>query len=344
MKTIFYTIFALTAMIFSSCSNKVNLYSDEGDYTIVYAMLNASADTNFFKITHSFLGNANELAQNYDANNYKYDEIDVKLTGKFADMAGTQTITLDTISIWIPYNENSTFYNNCRQTYYYTTKKLCEGEEYSLDILRKADNVTVSANAKTINSFDFKKPVSPQVGFTGNSSSVEWKVRDASTMFHSTASFFEVYGLFNYSELMPGAQDTVKRSIKWPLGNGTESSLFITSNNDMYYSVNYTPKALLQLIELDPYLIKNSPAGVKRWFDDFEFRISAIGEDLYNYNLINNSSSAIQDVPNYTNVTNGNGIMSSRIEKSKFVKILETTRIEICKINEQFGFINDPNR
>lgn len=344
MKKIIWTIFAIAALVFSSCSNKVDLYSDEGDTTIVYAMLDTGADTNFFKITHSFIGNANELAHDYDANNYKYDEIEVTFTGVFEDSPATQTIALDTISKWIPNNSNSTFYSGCYQTYYYTTKKLVEGKEYTINILRKADNVTISATTKTINTFVFKKPVTNVVGFTGQSASVEWRVRDASTMYHSTASYFEVYGFFNYSELMPGATDTVKRSIQWTLGEGTESNLFTTAQNDMYYAVNYTPNALFDIISQDAYLKNNSPYGVKRWFDKFEFRIFAIGEDLYNYNLIANSNSAIQDVPNYTNVTNGNGIVSARVAKSKFVTIMENTRVQICTDNEQFGFINDPNR
>lgn len=344
MKKIIWTIFAIAALIFSSCSNKVNLYSDEGDTTIVYAMLDTGADTNFFKITHSFVGNVNDLAQNYDANNYTYDELEVKFSGVFEGNPVTQTITLDTVSKWIPYDPNATFYNNCWQTYYYTTKKLIEGNEYTLTILRKADNVTISATTKTINTFAFKKPVVNTVGFTGQSASVEWRVRDASTMYHSTASYFEVYGYFHYSELMPGATDTVKRSIKWALGEGTESGLFTTANNDMYYAINYTPNALFDIISQDAYLNNNSPVGVKRWFDKFEFVIFAIGEDLYNYHLIANSNSAIQDVPNYTNVTNGNGIMSARVAKNKFVTIMENSRIKICEDNERFGFINDPNR
>lgn len=352
MKKVLYTIFAITALTFSSCSNKVNLYSDEGDTTIVYAMLDASADTNFFKITHSFLGNVNELAHDYDASNYKYDEIEVTFSGDFVKekLPNGQLVlehldlTLDTVSKWIPYNENSTFYSGCYQTYYYTTKKLAEGQEYTLNILRKADGVTVSVNTKTINEFKFKEPVNPVLGFTGFSAKVKWKVYDPNTMFHSTASYFEVYGYFNYSELMPGAQDTVKRSLKWYLGEGTESSLFTVSNNDMYYVVEYTPKALFDVIKSDYYLNNNSPVGVQRWFEPFEFRVFAIGEDLYNYKLINNSSSAIQDVPNYTNVTNGGGIMSSRVEKSKSVKIMEDTRNKIRDENEQFGFIVDPYR
>lgn len=346
MKKIIWTIFAIAALVFSSCSNKVDLYADGDDYTVVYAMLDASLDTNFIKITKSFLGNANELSHNYEANNYKYEDLEVKFTGKFNDSNNTQTISLDTIYKWIPYDENSNFYSGCYQTYYYTDKKLKEGEEYKIEILRKIDNVTISASTTTINSFSYQKPID-QVPITfsdvtTSTTTVEWRVLVAP--YKSTASYFEVTGYFNYSELQPGAQDTIHNTIRWSLGSGEADKLYNTSTNMPYYVVTYAPSSLFSLLANDKYLNENSPAGVQRWFDKFEFRISAVGDELYNYYLINNSSSAIQDVPNYTNIDNGVGIMSSRINKSRFLKISERTRNKIAAKFENYGFIVDPNR
>lgn len=344
MKKIIWTIFAIAAMVLSSCSNKVNLYTDEGEYTVVYAMLDAAADTNFFKITHSFLGNANELAQNYDANNYKYDELEVTFSGVFEGSSATQTVTLDTISKWIPYDENSFFYSGCYQTYYYTTKKLKEGKEYTINILRKADNVNISAKATTINNFGITKPFSTQkIKFKDvKKGTVEWRVDDVTTMFQSTAAYFEVTGYFHYSELQPGAQDTVHRYITWPLGSGETDKLF--NSTDKYYLINYTPMALYDVLASDQYLQNNSPSGVQRWFEKFEFKVSALGEELYNYHLINNSSSAIQDTPNYTNVENGVGLVSARISKSTYNTIEITSRRKVEEDFPEYGFIVDPNR
>ncbi len=345
MKKIFFALFALTAVILSSCSNKVELYNNDGDTTVVYALLDAYADTNFFKITKSFVGNVSEQAYNYDANNYKYDEIDVTLTGVFKDSGNTQTITLDTISKWIPYDENAQFYSGCWQRYYYTTKTLSEGEEYELDILRKEDGVTVSATTKTINEFIYQKPASPYIGFSDlptGTAFVEWRVNQFP--YKSTAAYFEVTGYFHYKELMPGTIDTVARSMKWSLGSGEADNLYNTSTNMPYYVISYTPSALYTLLENDDYLKNNSPVGVQRWFEDFEFSVSATGNDLYNYYLVTNSASAIQDVPNYTNVENGMGIMSSRVTKSLKKPVQETTRKKIIERFENYGFINDPNR
>lgn len=348
MKKFFLTILAIAAIILSSCSNKVNLYSDEGETTIVYAMLDAGADTNFFKITHSFIGNASDLAHDYDANNYKYDEIDVTFSGIFEGSSATQTIKLDTISKWIPYDPNSVFYSGCYQTYYYTTKKLLEGKEYTLNINRKEDNVDITVQATTINSFQFRKPIAnQQINFKDvKKGTIEWRVPDPTTNYMTTAAYFEVTAYFHYKELMPGATDTVYQSIRWPLGSDKAENLYTTSNNSSYYAMNYTPEALFTVLADNTYLKENSPYGVQRWFEKFEYRISAMGEELYNYYIITNSTSAIQDVPNYTNVENGMGIMSSRISKSSFHTISQISRQKIVNDDATriFGFIYDPNR
>ena len=342
MKKLFYTIFAIAVVIFMSCSNKVDLYSDEGDTTIIYATLDAGLDTNFFKITHSFVGNFNDLAHNYDASNYKYDEIDVTFSGIFEGSNAVQTITLDTISKWIPYDANSLFYSGCYQTYYYTTKKLQEGKEYTIKVLRKADNVTISAKAQTVNNFSITRPYPlQQAKFKGvKKGNVEWKVYDPSTLYQTTAAYFEVTSYFHYKELMPGSHDTVYRSIAWELGSGTADRLF--NSTDRYYVISYTPEAFYDVLANNEYLINNSPYGVKRWIENFEYKVSAVGEELYNYNLVNNSSSAIQDTPNYTNVENGIGLMSARVSKSAFHIIDQVDRKKISD-DYPYGFIYIPN-
>lgn len=344
MKNLHLIIIAVLVML-SSCSNKVDIYSDEGDSTIVYAVLDAKADTNFFKITKSFIGNVNDLAQNYEANNYKFEEIDVTLSGVFAGKNENETVTLDTISKFIPYNENAVFYSGVRQTYYYTTKELVEGNEYELNIYRKADGVTISAKAKTINTFSFKKPLGLQISFDNNSNytnTVEWHV--TSYPFKSTASYFEVVSYFHYNEIMPGSTDIVHRSIKWTMGANKADNLYVSNTTFPYYTVSYNQSTLFSLLEEDEYLKNNSPIGVQRYFENFEFIISAMGEELYNYYLITNSSSAIQDVPNYSNVENGYGIMSSRVSKPKDIKLSESTRKKIVELFPDYGFIYDPNR
>ncbi len=339
MKKINLILFAIATMVLASCSNKVDLYSDDGDSTVVYAMIDAAADTNYFKITHSFIGNVAELGYNYEANNYSPDEIEVTLSGVFDGATSSQTIELGTIEKYIPENDGSPFYSGCMQTYYYTDKQLSEGKEYTLNVLRKEDDVNVSAQVVTINSFIYQKPITSNITFTDvttSTATVEWRVNEYP--YKSTAAYFDVNGYFNYRELQPGSQDTVSYSITWNLGSGKAEDIYNTSTTLPYYVISYAPSNLFTLLENDNHLKNNSPAGVQRWFDNFEFKVSAIGEELYNYNLVANSSSAIQDVPNYTNVENGVGLMSSRVTKIQSLPISEKTRNKIYYRFTDYGF------
>lgn len=344
MKKVFLAIIVAVAFVFNSCSNKIELYADKGEYTIIYGMLDTSADTNFFKITKSFIGDVGEMAQNYDANNYAYDEIDVKFSGKFVGHNTIDTVKLDTISKWIPYDENSAFYSGCRQTYYYLLSKnnykLKEGEEYTLQVIRKSDNTVATTKSTTINNFGYQKPPSTMpihfTDVTTTTNTVEWRV--PVDPYRSTAAYFEVTGYFRYKELQPGASEYTEHTIAWGLGSGKAESLLNTSTNLPYYTISYTPSALYSLLRNDEHLKNNSAPGVKRWYMDFHFSVSAIGEELYNYYLATNSTSAIQDIPNYSNVENGMGIMSSRITKTLPLEIAERTMVIIGKNFPEYGF------
>ena len=342
MKRIFL-ILALVAMMFNSCNNKVDLYSNDGDSTVIYAMLDPHLDTNFFKVTHSFIGNALEASQNQSLSNYQYDEIEVTFTGVFEGSSASQTILLDTISKWIPYNPEATFYSGCYQRYYYTTKKLLEGQDYTINVLRKADNVNVSATTSTVNHFIYKNPTSLDIPFSpnANSSPVEWRVNESPYM--STASYFDVVAYFNYSEKMPGSQELVHRSIQWNMGSGEASSLYVSNVQWPYYKITYAPSALYTILENDKYLKNNSPDGVQRFFEDFRFTITASGKEMYEYYLATHSSSAIQDVPNYTNVENGVGLMSSRVTIIRDLPIAKLSRDKIRDAFPQYHFYSSPN-
>ncbi len=64
-----------------ACDNEIDLNADYEDTTVVFGLLNANADTQFVRITRTFLEDgqsAIDLAQ--DANRLFYNNIDVKLT------------------------------------------------------------------------------------------------------------------------------------------------------------------------------------------------------------------------------------------------------------------------
>ena len=77
MKKLFLSLSLLAAvMVFNACSTDVELYADYKDIPIIYGLLDASQDTNFFRINRAFSGNnehpinANEVALIADSCNY----------------------------------------------------------------------------------------------------------------------------------------------------------------------------------------------------------------------------------------------------------------------------------
>ena len=112
----------LSIVVLNSCETGVNIYEDGEETTIVYGYLDVDADTNYLKITKSFVGNVIEGGPNYNLSNYDY-KLDVRLTGKFADMPNAySTVILDTCHVYKPYDPDAIFYSGRDQVLYYTTR------------------------------------------------------------------------------------------------------------------------------------------------------------------------------------------------------------------------------
>ena len=78
--------------------------------------------------------------------------------------------------------------------------------------------------------------------------------------------------------------------------------------------------------------------------DCFEVVVTATGEELYNYMLIQNSGSAIMDTPEYTNINNGVGIFSSRSVCRKKVDVNGNSINALIRNYPQWGFEKLPGQ
>lgn len=323
MKNIILAIVAAVALALSSCTTDFDLYSHDGDSTILYTVLEVDADTNFFRISKSSL--ENEYA-------YQPGDIEVRFAGLFEGEDEVDTIEPATIVKMV---------DGQPRTFYYTTRKLLKNQEYSLFVLRKADSVVISSKTKTICGISFIRPMGKYINLrSGRLNRVMWvgiKNDDAPKI---NAGAFDVYAYFHYKELMPGATDTVRQTMSWKLR--CESAINMYNTTYRYYEAFYTPSTFFTMLEHDPYLNNNSPYGVQRWLEDFEFQLTVYGEELYDYHCVNTATSVMQDVINVTNVDNGVGLMSSRTKVSTFHVIEQICRKRITE-NYNYGFVYDPN-
>lgn len=335
---LYFLLFLITSMFaLNSCETDVNIFEEGKETTVVYGYLDVDADTNYIKITKSFIGNAVDNAPIYSNSNYDY-KLDVQLIGKFADMPNIVTSTvLDTCSLYKPYNPDALFYTGVNQGLYFTTRKLLENENYKL-VIKRNDGVEITSNVKTISNSSIKQPIYTIHFESPHSNKISWLPTNTSHF----PTYYEVVGYFHYKQLDPGSNDTINHSVKWFMGSGTADQLW--SQSDYRMSVSYTPNNLYSHLKADPNIANTSSTYVQRFVDDFEIVISATGEELYNYILIQNSTGAIQDTPEYTNVENGIGIFSSRSECHHFIEVHGRTINTLIRDYPEWGFQKLPGQ
>lgn len=329
-KLILSALAILLLITFNSCDNSVNIFSDGEEVTAVYGYLDVDADTNYLKITKSFTGNAVELAPDYSASNYDY-KLDVKLIGKFAASPGiVRTVVLDTTSVFKPYDPDALFYSGTNQVLYYTAEKLLENQEYQLVITRN-DGEVIKSKVKTICGSTIKKPLITISFESSIANRIEWR----SNTFNQLAAYYEVIGYFHYKQIDPGQTDTTYHKIKWYMGSGTGTEMYNSSTLNMF--VDYTPKTFYSKLKSDQNIVNNSSTYTQRFVDCFEIVITATGDELYNYILMQNSNSAVIDAPEYTNIENGVGIFSSRSVSTKKIKINGATIATLAHDYPEWG-------
>ncbi len=332
MRRLTILIFAIISLItMNSCDDPFNIFTDGEEVTIVYGYLDVDADTNYLKITKSFTGNALEMAPDYSASNYDY-KLDVKLIGKFATTPGVvRTVTLDTTSVFKPYDPEGIFYSGVNQTLYYTTEKLLENQEYQLVITRN-DGEVITSKVKTICGSVIKKP-NLSISFESPvTNRIEWR----SNTFNQLAAYYEIIGYFNYKQIDPGQTDTIHHKMRWFFGSGTGAEMYNSSTMNMF--VNYTPTTFYSKLASDANIVNNTSTYTQRFVDCFEIVVTATGDELYNYILIQNSGSAIMDTPEYTNIENGLGIFSSRSVCSKKFEVNQHSENTLIREYPEWGF------
>lgn len=329
---LYILLFFASFLFLNSCETGVVLYEDGKETTIVYGYLDVDADTNYLKITKSFVGNVIEDGPNYGISNYDY-KLNVRLIGKFADKPNVSSVeVLDTCHVYKPYDPNSVFYSGVNQVLYYTTRKLMENERYSL-VIERNDGEVIKSTVETINGCTITRPLYNISFESPVSNQIQW--RPNALLKH--AAYYEVVGYFHYAQLNPGETDTVDYTMKWFMGSGTGDELW--NSADMRMVVNYTPDSFYKQLKSDENFVNNSPDWVQRFVKGFEIVVTATGDELYNYILIQNSTGAIQDTPDYTNIENGMGIWSSRSQCSKMFEVSELTVNTLIREYPQWGFV-----
>ena len=335
----FILILSTLIAVFNSCSTDVDLYADYKDIAIVYAVLDARADTNYIKITRAFSGtndnpiyNANEVALIADSSNYpgKLDARIIELKkSSGSDYAPTgRVMELDTITL---HNKEEGLFYAPDQLFYYTTEKFKTGTistryQYRLVVV-KPDGDSVSAQTSIVGNEEFEI-LTTDVNFKKEPSGITKAI-----LFRpdAAASLYEVTMQFNYSEQKVG-HEMEHKNVSHSFGTKASWEYSNAAGNlySQSYPINWLFTALEKAIGGDTIVNPNHP-NVVRYIDDFVIIISAGGKELGTYYQANQAQ---METPTslvyiYNPIEGGYGLFSSRTTIQKVVRISANTEREL---------------
>lgn len=348
MKNLFLSVSILACLaFFNACSTDVELYADYKDITVIYGLLDSSQDTNYIRINRAFSGsndnpiNANEVALIADSCNYpgKLKAYIVEYQSGFGgqyDSTG-DTLLLDTITIHD--KEEGVFYSPNQKVYYGKTNAFFGNNSptkkylYKL-FVHKGDEI-ISSETGLVGGDNFRF-VTTQLSFKSAESNRSNQIKFVGA---ENAVFYDIHFVFNYRESIDNGP-MVEKQVKYSFGARNVDEL--GKEGSTVYYVNYGENVLFNLLAEaiggDTVIDANHP-NVVRYFDQkpITLYLAAGGDELYNYIQVNSQSSYSQTVPDYTNITGGFGVFSSR--KNLVMDAMISGRTQTDLYGKPWGFV-----
>ena len=297
------------AMLILSCETDFDVNSEWKETTVVYGLLDASADTQFVKIGKAFLGemDAFQMAQYADSINYDTNVLDVMIykwgISEIVDsikLVPVPTVRVDAESIDGIFNDSIIIY-----TFINENSFLQINYNYELVIRNKISENLVTSSTSIIDGLTFEMPLNFKLGFvvptssSNNSfefstSTVEWD-----NPMNSNGSIFQLDLIFNYIE------NGSPLSITFSQDQVDSSEDKITIEGESFFTF------LRSSIDINPSKVRS--------FSSIDLVMTVGSEDLETYINVNKpANGVVQERPSFTNINNGVGLFSSRFTKARF--------------------------
>ncbi len=341
-KKFIYSLFLFVAL-FSACSTDLDVVGQYKETLVVYGLLDQTQAKQYIKINKAFLGEGNAFtyAQIKDSTQF-VNSLNVKLQklDGFGNMVLERTLTPDNSIIKDP----GVFYAPDQTNVIYSVDNVTLGpgffntnNTYKLIVTNGETGTVVSSNTGLIT--DIGAFLSPTATSSAFGFIVPGNPNAAVNISWNSARYARMYQVllrFNYLDSNLTGNDT--NHIDWLFPVQTTQGL--TGNETMLEEVK--GQSYLQFIG-SQFLTKPLPDKARRALKTDVILISG-ADDLNTFIEVNAPSTGIvQEKPEFTNITNGLGIFSSRYNKAPFSKNLSRYTLDslACgQYTKHYKFLN----
>jgi hypothetical protein len=315
MKFLKVICISILIMLINACSTDFEINAPRDETPVIYALIDAfiadsenpfhRPDTQFVKITRTFLGDGNilDFAKERDSSEYKQ-----KLRAYLIKDRSTDTLFLDTLTIFD--KKEGQFYGG-KSTVYFTKEAIAPQTSYELVV--EAPNKTARAKTNTVGEINIDKPKQASSVRLVNGSSAPWTYRDMDVEWTTTKNtkYVEVSLIFSYVEHYT---DNTEENKEFEYFLGSRQAETDAGNESVSFgwdSENFFKR--LSGIETPSNVVKRVPLNISTDIQAFKYKFTIAGNEINTYiDLQNPSTGIVQEKPIYSNVANGLGIFSSR--------------------------------
>jgi len=345
LKNTSFLLLVLTAL-FISCENEVDLTTDFEEKTVVYGLLDQSKDTQFVKISRTFLEpNTNAIQLAKDPNNLVYENLTVNLK----ESGSKNVIPLQKIQK----RKDGGLFSTDKNELYFTNKRLKNNTNYELEVIKDDGSIT-KGSTRTIFDLKVNKPdIDTSFKLSRLNTSVSFirdnnQVQDQNFEFRLNRSIREIEVRFEfiYGEVIRKnntQKDTIEQRVFIPIGRLQNPNPFDPSkpNRTDIMKLTVNGSRFLAAIEAQvPPSTNPSNKVINDW--NVEIEVLAADEDYAFYRDLNGPIDGLAQVrPEFTNITNGIGLFSSRYTLKGRTEISARTveyLVSVYKDNRNFVF------
>ena len=292
-----FIVSVIVVLMFSNCTNELDVTAPYKDTTIVYGLLSPSDSIQYIKIYKAFLGDGNAYTFAQVADSFYFKNVLTVNLIRIKQGNENDTILLkrDTIKPM-----DGGIFDATPNVVYTTINPIDENSNYQLLIKNNTNGSVVSSTTGIPRDAKLYRP-------NTNNTKVSLVADTLFKVSWRTGLNGKVYNLiirFHYVLVTDSSQTPL--FIDWLAGKRTSA----TKAANVEMNVEKESDAFYKFIggKLDP-----PDSGSYRNVGKLEFIVAAGDEAYYYYNAINNVSVGVnQTIPNYTNIINGLGLFSSK--------------------------------